>query len=74
MEYDGANPSRSIYPDNKKEATPCDPGSRIPIFLELIPEKIEALPIMVTDCEQIIIDAASQPELSGGIIQLAQVL
>jgi predicted transcriptional regulator of viral defense system len=36
--------------------------------------KIEDIPITVTDREKTVIDAASRPELSGGIIQLAQAM
>lgn len=43
-------------------------------FFGISTRKIEDLPIMVTDREKTIIDAASRPELSGGIIQLAQAM
>jgi len=43
-------------------------------FFGISTRKIEDSPIMVTDREKTIIDAASRPELSGGIIQLAQAM
>jgi predicted transcriptional regulator of viral defense system len=36
--------------------------------------KIDDIPIMVTDREKTIIDAASRPDISGGIIHLAQAM
>ncbi len=43
-------------------------------FFGISIRNIEALPIMVTDREKTIIDAASRPDLSGGIIQLAEAM
>jgi len=43
-------------------------------FFGISTRKIEDIPIIVTDREKTIIDAASRPELSGGIIQLAQAM
>lgn len=43
-------------------------------FFGISPRKIEDISIMVTDREKTIIDAASRPDLSGGIIQLAQAM
>jgi predicted transcriptional regulator of viral defense system len=43
-------------------------------FFGISTRKIEDIPITVTDREKTIIDAASRPELSGGIFQLAQAL
>jgi len=43
-------------------------------FFGVSARKIEDISIMVTEREKTIIDAASRPELSGGIIQLAQAM
>ena len=43
-------------------------------FFGTITRQIADLPITVTDREKTIIDAASRPELSGGILQLAQAM
>jgi len=43
-------------------------------FFGISTRKIDDIPITVTDREKTIIDAASRPELCGGIIQLAQVM
>jgi predicted transcriptional regulator of viral defense system len=43
-------------------------------FFGISTRRIEDIPIIVTDREKTIIDAASRPELSGGIIQLAQAM
>ena len=43
-------------------------------FFGVVTRNIENIPITVTDREKTIIDAASRPDLSGGIIQLAQAI
>jgi predicted transcriptional regulator of viral defense system len=43
-------------------------------FFGISTRKIEDIPIIVTDREKTIIDAASRPDLSGGIVQLAQAM
>lgn len=43
-------------------------------FFGIVTRKIEDASITVTDREKTIIDSASRPELSGGIIQLAQAM
>ena len=43
-------------------------------YFGIITRKIEGLPVRVTDREKTIIDAASRPDLCGGIQQLAQAM
>jgi len=43
-------------------------------FFGIVTRKIEDASITVTDREKTIIDAASRPDLSGGIVQLAQAI
>ena len=45
-----------------------------PRYFGICTRKVDDFPITVTDREKTILDAASRPELSGGILQLAQAM